>query len=338
MDRLLPLNGGVVLAADPKSGKSELAMEIALCVASGHPVMQLFYPTQVGPVLYVAAQGRRKKIRDRMNALAAPRNLNPVTLPIHMVTRAVGFRIDTDEWKEAIKMQMQKTGYHLVVLDTFDSLHFANENAQQEITPILQFLNYLTEHFQCTVLLLHHLRKLDARSKEEPLSFNRLRGTGAIRGWYDTGILLGGEDLPDNAGKRVTVLRDHRDSDDDDTFTALMKFSGKRQATWTVDPSQTPHRDARIFRTIAEAMGEPIGIRKIADALNMNDKYAVVQKRLRRLIELELIEAFEPPPNLLGPGRPITELFGLTERGWVSATGRCKPPRGALSGTRVRRR
>ena len=65
VEGLLPLTGTAVLAGRPKSGKSTLALNLALAVARGEPF--LGRETRKGPALYCA-----RRCATRLESRAAP--------------------------------------------------------------------------------------------------------------------------------------------------------------------------------------------------------------------------------------------------------------------------
>jgi KaiC/GvpD/RAD55 family RecA-like ATPase len=72
LENRIPAGGIVLLAAPPKAGKSTLARELALCVATGSPF--LGWSTTPGRVWYFAFQDKRKEIKRHFRRLGAARS------------------------------------------------------------------------------------------------------------------------------------------------------------------------------------------------------------------------------------------------------------------------
>lgn len=81
---MVPDDALVVLYGKPKRGKSFIALDLSLCVASGAP----FHETAIGRtgrVLYVAAEGGAAAIRNRVRAWLKANNVDANKIAGHVV-------------------------------------------------------------------------------------------------------------------------------------------------------------------------------------------------------------------------------------------------------------
>ena len=75
------------IAGMPKSGKTWLALELAVAVASGKPCLDRYSVRQRGPVLFHAAEDSAEAIKQRVYAIATVRKITDLDkLAIGLIT------------------------------------------------------------------------------------------------------------------------------------------------------------------------------------------------------------------------------------------------------------
>ena len=82
-----------IIGGEPKCGKSFLALDLAVAVASGTPCLRRFPARQRGVVLLYAAEDSAHIVRQRLEGIAHAAGVNFETLDIYVITVAT-LRLD----------------------------------------------------------------------------------------------------------------------------------------------------------------------------------------------------------------------------------------------------
>jgi len=85
-----------IVGGEPKCGKSFLALDLAVAVASGAPCLRRFRPAQTGRVLLFAAEDALHVVRARLAGIALAAGVALETLDIQVIT-APTLRLDLRE-------------------------------------------------------------------------------------------------------------------------------------------------------------------------------------------------------------------------------------------------
>jgi hypothetical protein len=206
--------GSLVTLFGPSGvGKSFVALDYALCIATGRPYLGRFESLR-GPVLYIAGEGV-SGLRNRVKAWLAHHEV--VTPPRNFVFIPATFNLLNEaEIDEVIQIARDDLGQNpsLVVIDTLArNFGGGNENATQDMNLFITNLDRLKAEFGCTVLVVHHTGK-DAAKKE--------RGNTALRGASDTMILLDETDNSDGiAGGAAVFCEKQKDAPEFDRNVLL---------------------------------------------------------------------------------------------------------------------
>ncbi|HEY0467870.1 MAG TPA: AAA family ATPase [Polyangiaceae bacterium] len=184
IDDLLARQGVAVIGGDPKLGKSWLAGELAVAIASGEPCLGEFAVRQPGTVLLCSAEGPPWMATDRLRGICKYRALALESLPIHVMADRL-IRLDLPEDQALLRSAVETHLPTLLVIDPLTSFHQADENAVGGLNPILQYLDSLRKASGVTVVIAHHASK-----KAKGTGGHRLRGTTALHAWVDSGLYL----------------------------------------------------------------------------------------------------------------------------------------------------
>ncbi len=174
VEGLIPKKSLAEIHAPPGAGKSFLALDISLAVASGRS----WNGREVdrGNVLYVAAEGS-SGLPQRVAAWKHAAEVSPgrqgvwfSTQPLQLLERA-----SVLEFAEAVR-DMGHGGISLLVIDTFARCFAGgDENSSRDMGVAIDAADLLRTVLDCAVLIIHHTRK-DGEVE---------RGSTALRGALD---------------------------------------------------------------------------------------------------------------------------------------------------------
>lgn len=175
----LVTSGVNVIAADEKTGKSWMMLDLALCIAQGKDF--LGHPVRQGNVFYFSLEDTYERLQDRLFRLAD--EISPGK--VFLVNKSE--LISDGLIEQMTDINLRLPDIQLFIIDTLQlvrgnesELSYANDYAD-----IAKIKAFAMDH-DLTVFLVHHTRKQgDARNV-----FNRFNGTKGITGSADTMFLL----------------------------------------------------------------------------------------------------------------------------------------------------
>jgi RecA-family ATPase len=173
VDDLLDTRSLAILYGPSGSGKSFVALDIALRVASGLP-WHFGKETRQGPVLYVVAEGSGD-IAARVEAWLAQYAVEPDIDQVLFLT--IPANLFDPEAVDALVAIVKGDAYKLVVIDTLArSMNGGDENSAKDAALVIAAADKLKDASGACVLLVHH-SGYDA---------THARGSTAFRGACDT--------------------------------------------------------------------------------------------------------------------------------------------------------
>jgi AAA domain len=240
-----------IVGGEPKCGKSFLALDVAVAVASGALCLRRFRPAQTGRVLLFAAEDALHVVRARLAGIAVAAGVVFETLDIQVIT-APTVRLDLPEDQRRLRETVASLRPTLLVLDPFVRLHRIDENAAAEVAPVLAYLRDLERHFHTAVLLVHHARKGAAHAR----AGQALRGSSELHAWGDSNLYLR------RRGDTLCLAIEHRAAPSRDGLVVELRAQGEALALHVVDggprgepvlPPPAPALRERIEHALAEA-------------------------------------------------------------------------------------
>jgi len=174
---------------DPESGKSLIAISLAVCIASGRPWFDI--ELKQGSVVYVAGEGLNG-ITRRLEATATAMDVDLKSLPLFVSKTASDLHNPHGAKKveAAIEKITKESGSpKLIVIDTMArNFGAGDENSTRDMSVFIQNLDrFIRVPTKAAVLLIHH----SGHSEK-----NRARGSSALRGALDVEYLA----VKDDAG------------------------------------------------------------------------------------------------------------------------------------------
>ncbi|HEY8899235.1 MAG TPA: AAA family ATPase [Chthoniobacterales bacterium] len=195
----------VILFGPPKTGKSQLALQIALAAARGEPFLKRKPPKAI-KVLYFNFEINRRQFARRLVEMTRGKRLGDTqvsedfewpsefwfyggTLDERLMVIHESRDDGRLEKKRAeLKAQIDAIQPELIIFDTLSYLHGVDENANIEVTRLLEIIRELAG--EAAHIIVHHTRKQGAdREGRRDYSTDSIRGATAIRGSAD--LILG---------------------------------------------------------------------------------------------------------------------------------------------------
>lgn len=250
---ILP-EGTTILAGKPKMGKSWLALEVAVAVASGGVALGKERVEQ-GSVLYLALEDNLRRLQSRLTKLlrggVAPNKLELITeWP----------RLDDGGLAVLETWLTSHPDARLLILDTLEKVRGkrAGKNPYGEDYQAVEPLLSLAARRNVAVLIVHHLRKQGA---EDPL--DEVSGSTGLTGGVDGVLVLKRERGRADAYLHVTG----RDIEDEQELALNWD---KDTATWTIAGEAEEYRMSRERQEIVDCLhsiGGPAAPKEVSDAL-----------------------------------------------------------------------
>jgi len=176
------VEGATLLAGKAKIGKSWLAMQIAMAVATGGKALDSI-PCEQGTVLYAALEDNPRRLQRRLRQLYGdsnewPSNFYLMTLMPELDEDGID---KLDEWIDHYKPR-------LVIIDTLAKVRPRSLRLKEGYSSDYQTLEPLQElagEYGIGILIITHQRKQDA---EDP--FDTISGSTGLTGAVDTALVL----------------------------------------------------------------------------------------------------------------------------------------------------
>jgi AAA domain len=253
-----------IIGGEPKCGKSFLALDLAVSVASGACCLRRFPTRQSGAVLLYAAEDAWHIVRERLEGITCAAGVNFAGLNVHVITVPT-LRLDRSEHQQALQATVAHLQPKLLVLDPFVRLHAIDENVAGEVAPLLAYLRSLQRHHHTAVALVHHARKGAAHER----GGQALRGSSELHAWGDSNLYLR------RHGQNLYLNIEHRAAPGIDRLQLTLKANPPALALEVVESSPAearveaqPSSQERIEQILAAAT-TPVTQRQLRQAARM---------------------------------------------------------------------
>jgi hypothetical protein len=253
-----------ILGGEPKCGKSMLALEIAVAVASGAPCLRRFAVERPGRVLLFAAEDAPGIVRRRLDGICHAAQLALASLNLYLITAPV-LRLALASDQERLEETVKAARPRLLVLDPFVRLHRIDENAAGEVAAVLSCLRRLERTCHSAVLLVHHVRKGAGHLR----AGQALRGSSELHAWGDSNLYLR------RRGNRLRLSVEHRAAAaPDDLFLRLpvddehLRLEVVDADTDTPVDAAAPTAHHRIYTALADA-ATPLTLHQLRTDIRM---------------------------------------------------------------------
>lgn len=281
VDELMALGHLVVLAGRPKSGKTWLVLQLAMCIDMGRPFLE--QKTRKAKVLYIALEDSKRRVYQRAKMLKWQPEQASIVFDIARFDGADGL-----PGPGLTQIANEAETYDLIIIDTLIATLSgqANENDNAQMGAIINRLAQIAHETDTAILLVHHTGK----SFSDDV-FNTLRGASAIRGGYDVGLLL--ERKQDEA--EAVLYAESRDVDVEN-MTLRQAANG---VGWEYIGNSNEIKKIRAGRKVVEAIleldpdGDGVTVKEIAEHRGVSE--SAIYKQIKGPVADGYIGKIEMP-------------------------------------------
>lgn len=288
IEGLLEQGEQALLYGQPKVGKTFLAIQLAVSVASGKQFLSWKVP-RARKVLYINFEMGHRVFAERVaGMLVQPSESLPKSKVSDFYEEQLGGRLlfsvaprsfDVENFSSHLRDFIASREPDLVIFDTLAKLHSVDERANELIGRVLTRVRDACERQNCVAaqLIVHHARKasvaMDDRSSY--LTASEIRGGSAIRGEAD--VIIGLARSPGGAGggARHQLILEARNVPLKDVD---IEFDDKSKR-FKLAPVQKPEKAVDLLKRYIEEATGPIP--KTAITRRIAKKLDVVERQVR---------------------------------------------------------
>lgn len=242
VDELLVEGSVAAIQGAPKAGKTWLILELVVAIVPGRPAFGRFEIPTPGPVILVLEESGRKALHRRLGALACGYGIRPDELADLHYAANRRVRLDDLEWQEKLVSAVQGIGPAAVFFDPLARMKLPtrDENAQKEISVLLDFMRYLRDEAPrpCSVVFCHHTGH----------SGEHLRGSSDLESYWESKITLKRTD------DEYDFSAEHREAEASEKhrFRQAWDIETRSVRHRLVDDERREERDAQVAAYLAE--------------------------------------------------------------------------------------
>ncbi len=175
VDGLFPREGVGIIAGHAKIGKSWLTLDLAITIAKGGLWLNKFL-VEPGHVLYVDEESTRDMLGFRYRKLLNQKGYTDANIQFLIKE---GFNFSTQGKVDELRQIMDLLHPKLLVFDSLNRIHRANENSASEMGEVFRAVTKLSKDYGCFILFTDHL----------PHGQDRFRGSSDKEAFVDAGFL-----------------------------------------------------------------------------------------------------------------------------------------------------
>ncbi len=250
------------IGGTPKSGKTWLALELAVAVASGRPCLGRFAVPEPGPVLLYSAEDGAADVRRRVAAIARAREVDLSRLAVGLIREPM-LQLDRPGHQLRLEATLAAVRPRLLVLDPLVRLHRGDENSAADISALLGFLRGLQREHGVAIAVVHHVRK--SASSGQP--GQALRGSGDLHAWSDSNLFL----LHRN--NRLELHAEHRNHPAPHPLAVELATGPEHLVATDIDDDASASGGRELHRRIVEILtASPMTRTDLRDSLRVRNE------------------------------------------------------------------
>jgi hypothetical protein len=288
IDGFLPETGLVILAGDPKVGKTALASAIALAVAKGRPFAGM--QTQQRSVLWLCLE---ESHQERAAVMRRARGLS--RLPLYITTDRIP--IDTEQGIYELDHWVRSVEAGLIVIDPLHAAH-SGRSLQDgwAARKTLRLLKHLSK--SCLILVLHHLAKRGASRVAESVQLSAIATMVIIL--RPVGVReLARAFEPESAGSELARLRSRRSprvlqldcTGRGDFANKTWRFISRNPLDYRIATKDIPVIPNSLAAKILAILNRKKGLCARTIATQLNKSVSTIRNELTALRKIGLVAA-----------------------------------------------
>lgn len=189
---ILPEKSIAVLSAYSKMGKSIFALNMAMSIAAGKPLLCQFDVPKPLKVLYVNEEIAESQLQKRLrpmvsSAIVEGSNIGNINSNLLVVTKT-GLKLDTVEGRSKACRLLRYSRPRVVIWDCLYRLHNGNENRAEDMQKVFDAFDYFSKSFECAHVIIHHHGTPQKDSERE--GFQLIRGSSVIGAYGDSYLTI----------------------------------------------------------------------------------------------------------------------------------------------------
>lgn len=185
IEPLIARKGRVILYAEEGGGKSLLSLQVAAQAASGMPVLGRFHTPPL-KCLYVDLEQADYDIVERVRQLRITiRQQGGEPHNLMLIRRPDGIDGTSTSGQGEIERALSQVRPDILVIDPLYKLCFGDMNKEQEVKPILLFLDRMRRYYDCGIWLVHHPRKSPDPTIRRGSMSSDLFGSAVLLRWTE---------------------------------------------------------------------------------------------------------------------------------------------------------
>ena len=191
---LISEGGTAMIGATPKSGKTWIATEVAVAVATGTRAFDEFDTGEARPVACFYAEDDEGAFQSHLGALLKSRGMGSDDLGARFFAQPRGETLDLLD-VESLAWIVASVRFKicgpiaLLCLDPLRDIHTGVEDSSDSMSVVMRHVRVLGVILGCTVLICHHSAKA-SENQNKRSGGQRMRGSGAIHGSVDSGLYV----------------------------------------------------------------------------------------------------------------------------------------------------
>jgi hypothetical protein len=155
IEGLLPGDGIALLHGQPRDGKSFVALEMLVALATGSPAFGLLRVPRAIAAWYLAEEDSPARVRQRIQALLRGRGVPLPPANIHVSVRE-GINLDDRRWQDRLIEETTARRIRYVFIDTLRSTTAGADQGPSELREVAVFLRRWIRETGIGMAIVHH--------------------------------------------------------------------------------------------------------------------------------------------------------------------------------------
>ncbi|MBN1772745.1 MAG: AAA family ATPase [Deltaproteobacteria bacterium] len=216
-----------LIAGDPKSNKSLLALALCMSIASGEPFLRRWQVDVSGPTLYIGEEDDQWTVKDRSRKLRRALAISDVRRRMFIACQQ-GADITSQRGRGRVSALVRRIRPVFTVIDTWGRCaERVDLNSYREVMEHLGYLRRLSAEVGTAIMIVHHLKKTDFNRPTEHITARAL-GSQAFWGWSDDfiGVERPGKKKLDDGKRHISAY--HRAAGEMEPQEIIVKWDDER--------------------------------------------------------------------------------------------------------------